>query len=99
MTFVGIEAGVGNARLTLRGDQLSPRVLSAGPDRARIAFVATTALLLAGDHIDIEIDVGPGAGSTSSTPPAPSPTTRAGERPANGAAGGRSASEWRREAC
>ncbi len=28
---------------------------------ARVALVATTALLLGGDHVDVEVDVGPGA--------------------------------------
>jgi urease accessory protein len=36
-------------------------VLRVAADGARIGLVATTALLLGGDHIDIEVTVGPGA--------------------------------------
>ncbi len=39
---------------------LAPRVLSTGRQSARIALVATTALLLGGDHVEITVDVGSG---------------------------------------
>lgn len=61
MTFIGITAG-GNdrARLRLRSSLLSPRPLQVGAARARVALVATSALLLGGDNVSIGIDVGLG---------------------------------------
>ena len=61
MTRIGVQAAPGRARLTLTGGPISPRVLRVAEDGARIGLVATTALLLGGDHVDIEVDVGPGA--------------------------------------
>ena len=61
MTRIGVQAAPGRARLTLTGGPISPRMLRVAADGARIGLVATTALLLGGDQIDIEIDVGPGA--------------------------------------
>ena len=61
MTRIGVQAAPGRARLTLTGGPIGPRVLRVAENGARIGLVATTALLLGGDHIDIEIDVGPGA--------------------------------------
>ena len=61
MTRIGIRADADRARLTFTQGLLSPRVLAVGPDSARVALVATTALLLGGDEVNLEIDVGPGA--------------------------------------
>jgi urease accessory protein len=61
VTRIGVEAAQGRARLTLTGGALAPRVIRVDESGARIGLVATEALLLGGDHIDIEIDVGPGA--------------------------------------
>jgi urease accessory protein len=61
VTRIGIRAAPGRARLTLTQGPLSPRVLSVTENGARVALVATQALLLGGDHIAIDIDVGPGA--------------------------------------
>lgn len=61
MTRIAVAAAPGRARLTLTGGAISPRVLRASDDGARIGLVATTALLLGDDHIDFAIDVGPGA--------------------------------------
>ncbi|AKU17910.1 urease accessory protein UreD [Luteipulveratus mongoliensis] len=60
-TRVGVTAQPnGRARVDLRSGLLAPRLLSSGPDQASVALVATTATLLAGDHVRLEVDVGPG---------------------------------------
>ena len=61
MTFVGVEAGEGRAKLRMTGGNLAPRVISANATGAKVALVATTALLLGGDRVDLELQVGPGA--------------------------------------
>ena len=61
MTAVGIEARAGRAALHLVGGPLTGKVLSVGPDRARIGLVASEALLLGGDDVRIDVRVGPGA--------------------------------------
>ncbi len=59
MTFIGVSAGRGDrARLTLKSAELSPRILRVDDRGARIALVSTTALLLAGDQVEINIEVG-----------------------------------------
>ena len=50
----------GRLRADLRAGELSPRLLDRGPDVARVALVATVALLLAGDDVVVEVRVGPG---------------------------------------
>ena len=69
------EQPTGPARVTRIAVQCRSRAGPAGPDRradrparaqvtetgARVGLVATTALLLGGDHVEIDIDVGPGA--------------------------------------
>lgn len=60
MTFVAVAPGLDRAHLTLRSAQLSPRVLRTDATGARVALVATSALLLAGDHPVIELSVGAG---------------------------------------
>ena len=61
MTRVGVASASGRPRLVLEDGALSPRVLAATDTGARIALVATRALLLGGDHVVVDIDVGPGA--------------------------------------
>ncbi|MEP6561232.1 MAG: urease accessory protein UreD [Nakamurella sp.] len=61
MTLIGVAAAQGRARLTLTDGPVGARVLSCTDSGARIGLVAQTALLLGGDHIEIDIDVGPNA--------------------------------------
>ena len=61
LTRIGVHKAPGRARLHLAAGPISPRVISCTATGARVALVATTALLLGGDHIEIGIDVGPGA--------------------------------------
>lgn len=61
MTRIEVQPGDGRARCTLRTGLLSPRVLSSDATGARVALVATGALLLAGDEVRIDVHVGPGA--------------------------------------
>lgn len=61
MTRIGVEPGRGRPRLTLVGGALAPRVLSSDATGARVALVATTALLLGGDAVEIDLRVGPGS--------------------------------------
>lgn len=61
MTRIGVAAAPGRARCVVVGGALSPRVLQADPDGARVALVATGALLLGGDEVVIDVVVGPGA--------------------------------------
>ena len=56
MTLIGVEPGRGRPRLTLVGGALAPRVLSSDATGARVALVATTALLLGGDRVEVEIE-------------------------------------------
>lgn len=49
-------SGAGPTRVVLR-----PHTLSSSPTGARVAIVATGALLLAGDRVRIDVEVGPGA--------------------------------------
>src|SRR5918992_4742084 len=48
----------GRQRLDLVGGLLQPRVVLDRPDHARIGLVATTALLLGGDEVELEVRVG-----------------------------------------
>jgi len=61
LTRIGVHKAPGRARLNLVAGPISPRVISCTATGARVALVATTALLLGGDHVQIDIDVGPGA--------------------------------------
>ena len=45
----------------LRQGLLRPQVVSSGPNRCRIGLLATTALLLGGDVVELDVRVGPGA--------------------------------------
>jgi len=60
VTRVGAYREAGRVRCDLRPGALSPRVLSAGRGTARVALVATRALLLGGDHVRVEVHVGEG---------------------------------------
>lgn len=57
---VHADPGGGRVRCLLRGGALSPRLLRADRAGARVALVATRALLLAGDEVRIDVRVGPG---------------------------------------
>ncbi|MCB7136920.1 urease accessory protein UreD [Cellulosimicrobium marinum] len=59
-THVGVTRAGGRVRCDLRPGALSARVLSTGPASARVALVATRALLLGGDHVRFEVRVGAG---------------------------------------
>jgi len=61
VTVVGIDARVGRADLHLVGGPLTGKVLSVGPDQARVGLVAAEALLLGGDEVRIDVRVGPSA--------------------------------------
>lgn len=61
MTRIGVQAAPGRAKLVLTQGPISPRVLRVTENGAAIGLVATTALLLGGDHIEFDIEVGPGA--------------------------------------
>lgn len=49
----------GPPQLTLQSGLLSPRVLGVDGSHVRVALIATTALLLAGDAVYLEVSVGP----------------------------------------
>jgi urease accessory protein len=61
VTFVGVEVGAGRAKLELRSGNLAARVIRQDATGAKVALVATTALLLGGDEIDLQLRIGPGA--------------------------------------
>ncbi len=61
MTLVGVEPGVGRPRLRLVAGNLAPRLITSDAHGARVALVATSALLLGGDGVELELLVGPGA--------------------------------------
>jgi urease accessory protein len=59
-THIGVERVGGQHRYTLRGAALTPRVLPSVGDTARVALVASRALLLAGDAVSVDVIVGAG---------------------------------------
>ena len=61
MTRIEVHADGGRARCSVRTGLLSPRLLSADASGARVALVATGALLIAGDRVCIDVHVGAGA--------------------------------------
>ncbi len=61
MTVVGVQAGTHRSRLQLVPGRLAPRVINSDATGAKVALVATTALLLGGDRVDLRLDIGPGA--------------------------------------
>ncbi|ROS78768.1 urease accessory protein UreD [Cellulomonas sp. PhB143] len=54
------DGGAGRVRCVLRPGHLSPRVLDLDERGARVALVATQALLLGGDHVHLDVRVGAG---------------------------------------
>jgi urease accessory protein len=61
VTRIAVHAAPGRARLRLTDGPIGVRVLHTDARGARVGLVATTALLLGGDHIEIRVEVGPGA--------------------------------------
>ena len=61
MTLVSVVLDAGRPRLELLGGPLAPRLITADATGAKVALVATTALLLGGDQVEIDVRVGPGA--------------------------------------
>jgi len=59
-TRIEVAPGADRSEIYLRGDVLTPRILSATPAGARVALVGTQMVLLAGDSIGIDIVVAPG---------------------------------------
>jgi urease accessory protein len=60
-TTIAVERAGGRHVARLRQGLLRPQVVASGPDRCRIGLLATTALLLGGDVVELEVRVGPGA--------------------------------------
>jgi urease accessory protein len=60
-TRIGVACQHGRHRLDLTDGLLRPQVVRGAADHVRIGLVATTALLLAGDEVELEVEVGPGA--------------------------------------
>lgn len=61
MTRIEVAADAVRARCDLSGGPLSPRLLRGDHAGARVALVATTALLLGGDVVTLDVRVGAGA--------------------------------------
>jgi urease accessory protein len=60
-TRIGVARQEGRHRLDLVTDLVRPQVVQNRPDHLRIGLVATTALLLGGDEVELEVQLGPGA--------------------------------------
>ena len=60
MTRLRVSAAGPRVRVDSSGGPLAVRALSVDASSARVAFVATQALLLAGDHVGIDVQVGAG---------------------------------------
>ena len=60
MTLIAVDPAPGRARVTHTPGPIAARVQRVDPDGARVALVATTALLLGGDHVEFDVRVGPG---------------------------------------
>ena len=60
-TVVQVRRERGRLRTALRGGLLRPQLLHGRPDRCRVGLLASTALLLGGDGVELEVEVGPGA--------------------------------------
>jgi urease accessory protein len=58
--LVSVHREAGRLRTRLRSGLLRPQPLHGPADRCRIGLLATTALLLGGDAVDLEVEVGPG---------------------------------------
>ncbi len=61
-TRIRVERRPDGVRVTLSGGLLRPQRVVDGPAGPRVGLVATTALLLGGDEVDLVVEVGPGAG-------------------------------------
>ena len=60
-TRIAVTRRGGRQRLDLVGGLLRPQVVLDRPDHTRIGLVATSALLLGGDEVELEVRVGPDA--------------------------------------
>ena len=60
-TRIRVEPGRDRPRVLLTGGLLSPQRVADGPEGPRIGLVATTALLLGGDEVDLTVELGPDA--------------------------------------
>ena len=60
-TRVSVHAHEGRHRTRLQTGLLRPQPLHGPADRCRIGLLATTALLLGGDRVELDVQVGPGA--------------------------------------
>ncbi|WP_395727708.1 urease accessory protein UreD [Nakamurella sp.] len=60
MTLIAVDPAPGRARVTHTPGPVAARVQRVAADGARVALVATTALLLGGDHVEFDVRVGPG---------------------------------------
>jgi urease accessory protein len=60
-TRIRVERRPDGVRVALAGDLLRPQRVADGPQGPRIGLVATTALLLGGDEVELAVEIGPGA--------------------------------------
>jgi urease accessory protein len=60
-TRLAIEVVDGRHRTTMTAGLLRPQLVHSPPDRCRIGLLATTALLLGGDEVELEVELGCGA--------------------------------------
>jgi urease accessory protein len=60
-TRVSVERRPDGVRIALTGGLLRPLRVADGPDGPRVGLLATTALLLGGDEVEVVVEVGPGA--------------------------------------
>ena len=61
VTTIAVDRVDGRHVIRLRQGLLRPQVVASSTDRCRIGLLATTALLLGGDVVELEVRVGPGA--------------------------------------
>ena len=60
-TRIVVEAGADRQRVHLQPGLLRGQIMANNADGCRIGLVATTALLLGGDAVELVVEVGPGA--------------------------------------
>jgi urease accessory protein len=60
VTRIAVDPAPGRARVTLTPGPIAARVQRVDQAGARVALVATTALLLGGDRVELDVRVGPG---------------------------------------
>lgn len=60
MTLIAVDPAPGRARVTHTPGPVAARLQHVDAAGARVALVATTALLLGGDHVEFDVRVGPG---------------------------------------